>query len=370
MKRNSLILPGFCAVIISILLFSCQGKVGKDDAAGTIGKVEKYRKDQMSEKDILLRTEIVKDTAKLTEIIQGLVVFYAYANTLETSIDNRLLDMESIKAFDEEYDAYIEQMTDFRDFLKNNNDVLYTTVFMLGDFYKDTISESSADVENNLRLFANYVKKMEEKDSILTVMVNNLDVCVEQGCGGKIVSEQEIEKLKSIRDELLIRVVQQAYVFNDPVALKAVEDKPLFSADNLQSVLNSNSLSSYYGSGFAEAIVLSTPLSGLFIGSDAALQGTLSSESALSKEGNLGLVVGFVLADQNFIGNIQSLSSNETLSNYIQNILSSGPVAAGAVGSQDQLQSTSFLNAENFGSAVLAAQNFINSNVALGVVIN
>ncbi|HNS18085.1 MAG TPA: hypothetical protein PKI34_09725 [Bacteroidales bacterium] len=369
MKKNILILSGFFVTVISIVFFSCQGKVGKEEAAGTIGKVEKYRKEQMTEKDILLRSDIVKDTAKLSEIIQGLVVFNAYANTLATSIENRLLDMESIKAFDDEYDQYIAQMKDFRDFLKNNNEVLTTTVYMLGDFYKDTISESSADVENNLRLFANYVQKMEEKDSILTVMVNNLERSVEKGSGGGLVNEQEIEKLKSIRDELLIRVVQQAYVFNDPIALKAIGDKPFYSAENLQSVINSNSLNIYCGSDIIGAVVLNTPINGLFVGSEGNLQGTLSSESALGTEGSLGLVVGFLLSDQGFIGNIESLSSNAAIGNYVQNVLSSGQVAAGNVAAQSQL-SGAFINVASIGSALSAAQGFVNSNASLGVVVD
>ncbi|MBP6977144.1 MAG: hypothetical protein PHD61_10795 [Bacteroidales bacterium] len=370
MKRNILILSGFCAMIVSILFVSCQGKVGKDDAAGTIGKVEKYRKDQMTEKDVLLRSDIVKDTAKLSEIIQGLVIFNAYANTLETSIENRLLDMESIKAFDEEYDAYIAQMTDFRDFLKNNNEVLTTTVYMLADFYKDTISESSADVENNLRQFASYVTKMQEKDSILTAMVNNLDICVEQGCGGKIVNEQEIEKLKGIRDELLLRAVQQAYVFNDPIALKAVGDKPFFSADNLQSILNSNSLNQWCGFDVMGAVVNNTPIIGLAVGSEGALQGALSSGQDLSAASGLGqfIPLGFILSDQGFIGNVQLLSDNASIGGYIENILRSVAFAAGAVEGQGQLQNQ-YLGAESIGSALSAAQDFVNSNASLGVTI-
>ncbi len=57
------------------------------DLAGTIGKVEKYRKIQMTPKDIQLRSELVKDTAKLKSLIQGLVCFSVFTEEVCTNIE-------------------------------------------------------------------------------------------------------------------------------------------------------------------------------------------------------------------------------------------------------------------------------------------
>ena len=51
--------------ITFILPYSCKNKVNESDASGTIGKVKKYRKDQMSEGDIKLRSEFTEDPEKL-----------------------------------------------------------------------------------------------------------------------------------------------------------------------------------------------------------------------------------------------------------------------------------------------------------------
>ena len=50
-------------------------KVNKSDLAGTFGKAEKFHKVQMTAKDIQLRSELLKDTAKLRSMIQGIIYF-------------------------------------------------------------------------------------------------------------------------------------------------------------------------------------------------------------------------------------------------------------------------------------------------------
>lgn len=252
----------------SLLLFgSCKNKTGQDGTGGTIGQVKKYRKEQMSEKDILLRSEVMKDTSRLDEIIQGLIFFNAYTTALEMSLGNRLADMESVSEFTETYDLFFQELSDFRDFLKNNNTVLTNTITMLADFYNDTITESSADVENNLRAFVNYIRQLEEKDSVMTVAVNNLDTYI----GDKeqtIIDREEVEKLKAIRDELLIRIIQGAYILNDPDAVVKVGDKKVYSWDNCNTILNTDQLQVFFGDLGVEILSTSTIESFILQGSE------------------------------------------------------------------------------------------------------
>jgi hypothetical protein len=327
----------------------------------------------MSEKDILLRSDIVKDTSKLASIIEGLVLFNAYTSNLEQSIENRLLDMESIRGFDEQYDRYINELTDFKDFLKNNNEVLYTTVFMLGDFYKDTISESSADVENNLRAFANYVQKLEEKDSILTVMVSSLDTYMEAN-EQQIVDKQELDKLRGIRDEMLIRVVQQAYVFNDPSALKFIEDKVISDIAGLNAVYDMTQLSNAVGSESMGAF-FGKPIGSVFVGGQGELGSTTGDGGAPAGGGGggalppvhppsdpsgagFGGLQNFFLFDQGVLSQIQSLSSNEALNVVINSIV----IGSSEVGAQGSISNIQSLNGIVCGSAIISAQDFIGSS--------
>jgi hypothetical protein len=375
MKRNINILVVFTVIATLLFSVSCKNRIRDDEAAGTIGKVEKYRREQMTEKDILLRSEVMKDTTKLDEIIQGLIVFNAYASALQTSLNNRLLDMEAIQGFDEKYDAFINELTDFRDFLKNNNEVLTTTVYMLCDFHKDTISESSADVEKNLRLFSNYVNQMQEKDSILTVMVNNLDTYISEN-EQAIVDKAEVEKLKSIRDELLIRVIQESAVFNDPIALKSVGEKVLYNIDNLSAICNLDQLRSILSSaGSLSNIypVASAILSGSdFIASDQAVSpsggqgGDANSPVKPPSDADFGtgvplVVQGFVVADQVFVNNVDSYADVPALNVYIV-----GFSVVGAAAASEQLQQSEFLfNIDVVGNAFVAAQEFIQNTESL-----
>lgn len=377
MKNKVLAITWTIAILAGLLMFSCKNRVREDEAGGTIGKVSKFRKDQMSEKDILLRSDIVQDTSKLSGIIEGLVLFNAYTANLEQSIADRLLDIESIRGFDEQYDRYITELTDFKDFLKNNNEVLYTTVFMLCDFYKDTISESSADVENNLRAFVNYVQKLEEKDSILTVMVNNLDTYMEAN-EQQIVDKQELDKLRGIRDEMLIRVVQQAYVFNDPSALKAVEDKVISNIAGLSAVYDAVQLSNAVGSAWVGAVA-NTAIGSYTLGGQGGLGSTTGGNGGTGGAGGGALppvhppsdptgagfsgLQNFVLFDQGILQQIQSLSSNEVLSSVVNGLV----IGSSAVGSQGAISNIQTLDGLVVGSAILSAQDFLGSSALQGI---
>ena len=379
MKNKVLAITWVVAILAGLMMFSCKNRVREDEAGGTIGKVSKFRKDQMSEKDILLRSDIIKDTAKLASIIDGLVLFNAYTANLEQSIENRLLDIESIRGFDEQYDRYITELADFKDFLKNNNEVLYTTVFMLCDFYKDTISESSADVENNLRAFVNYVQKLEEKDSILTIMVNNLDTYMEAN-EQQIVDRQELDKLRGIRDEMLVRVVQQAYVFNDPSALKAVEDKVISNIAGLSAVYDAVQLSNAVGSAWVGAVA-NTAIGSYTLGGQGGLGSTTGGDGAAGGGGGGALppvhppsdptgagfsgLQNFVLFDQGILQQIQSLSSNEVLNLVINGLV----IGSSAVGSQGAISNIQSLDGLVVGSAILSAQDFIGSSALQGVPV-
>lgn len=382
MKNKVLALTWTLAILAGLFMISCKNRVREDEAGGTIAKVTKYRKDQMSEKDILLRSDIMKDTAKLTSIIQGLVLFNAYTNNLEQSLSDRLIDIESIRSFDEQYDRYINELTDFRDFLKNNNEVLTNTVYMLGDFYKDTISESSADVENNLRAFANYVRKLEEKDSILTVMVNNLDTYIEAN-EQQIVDKQQLAQLKGIRDEMLIRVVQQAYVFNDPSALKSIGDKVIQDIAGLSAVYDMPQLTNAVGNEWVAAVG-NTTIGSYTLGLEGGIGSTAGDVGAPAGNGGdggsgalppvhppsdpsgagFGGLQNFFLYDQGVLSQIQSLSSNEALNVVINSIV----IGSSGVGAQGSLSDIQPLNGLVCGSAILSAQDFIGGNVLQQVI--
>ena len=67
-KVNKLLVLLAVILAFGILMPACNCGVDKKDAAGAIGKVKKYRKDQMKESDVKLRSEIIEDTAALATV--------------------------------------------------------------------------------------------------------------------------------------------------------------------------------------------------------------------------------------------------------------------------------------------------------------
>ena len=94
------------------LPYSCKNKVKDTDAVGTIGKVEKYRKDQMKESDILLRSEIMEDTARLEGTINGMVVYSAFSKTLASKIDTQVEELGYCGCYESETE--LMTLKDFR----------------------------------------------------------------------------------------------------------------------------------------------------------------------------------------------------------------------------------------------------------------
>lgn len=326
MKINTFTMVFLMATVTLLLSNSCKNLSRHDDTSGTIGQVKKYRKEQMSEKDILLRSEVMKDTSRLDEIIQGLIFFNAYTTTLEISLGNRLVDMESVSGFSETYNRFIHELSDFRDFLENNNSVLTNTITMLVDFYNDTITESSADVENNLRAFVKYIRQLEEKDSVLTVMVNNLDDFIEDK-EQAIIDKEEVEKLKAIRDELILRILQGAFVLDDPEAIAAISEKNLYSLSNVDQFIDIDQLQETVTGIFVGTIgYYPVVIESFFTGSgdlSASAAGGISGSGSLPPAIPPGspnfapevpvVVQGLIIADKDILGFVQIQESRTDL---------------------------------------------------------
>jgi len=183
-------------------------KTNKSDVAGTFGKVEKYRKVQMTEKDIQLRSELTRDTAKLRTMIQGLTTFSVFTDKVSKNIEASLIAFKSQGAgsqlgLDEKFRA----LQEYSDFIRNNNESLRATIMMLAEFYADKTADASVDVEKNLKDFGAYVNSLDQKNAVLTTALRGMD---EFMISNKALHahKAKLTELKSIRDQLLISGIQ------------------------------------------------------------------------------------------------------------------------------------------------------------------
>lgn len=227
-------------VVIAILILGVSlffPEAMKDMTSGTFGKAEKYRKTQMTEQDVRLRSEFVNDTAKLREMIQGLIYFALFTEELSNKIDSavRIFEKRGMTGKVQEQDHFTI-LKDYAGFIRNSNKTLGATISMLTGFYLKDGSEESGDVEKNLREFGNYVNMLHEKDSILELSLRSMDNFMLNNKAIKSRPE-ELRQLKSIRDQLVIGGIQIAGILQDKDMAMAVLSNALQSESELQGVL-------------------------------------------------------------------------------------------------------------------------------------
>jgi hypothetical protein len=224
----SIVIAFFVVIIALILIFP---STFSGLTSGTFGKADKYRKSQMSEKDIQLRSEYTQDTVKLKEMVKGLIYFSAFTTDLTHKIDSSVL-MFKEKGFNEQQKGYanLQILKDYSEFIKNSNKTLDSTILMLHGFLDPKNADQSADVEKTLRDFGTYVTNMNEKDSILELALVSMDNFMTLDKNIK-TRKKEMQELKSVRDQLLLHGIQLGAL---------ILDKPL-SSNLLSYALSSQS---------------------------------------------------------------------------------------------------------------------------------
>lgn len=246
MKRQTKIIIGsvIVAAVVIIAISFMFPSVFKGITSGTFGKADKYRKTQMTEQDIMLRSELVSDTGKLRSMIQGLIYFSLFTEDLSAKMDScvDLYKSEGICNKPEQC-ATVSAMADFSDFIRNNNKTLRTTISMLTGFYLKDQSDESADVEMNLRAFGTYVTQLNEKDSILEQAFRTMDSFM---LSSKTLQSKQTEltNLKSIRDQLLISGIQLSGLLQDKPMCATLCSYALSSQQSLNALMSQNELRS------------------------------------------------------------------------------------------------------------------------------
>lgn len=200
-----IVIAVFVVIVALILIFP---STFSGLTSGTFGKADKYRKDQMSEKDIQLRSEFTKDTVKLKEMVKGLIYFSAFTTDLTHKIDSSIL-MFKAKGYNAQESGYsnFAILEDYSTFIKNNNKTLDSTILLLHRFLDPETADQSADVEKTIRDFGTYVSNLNEKDSILEHALRGMDNFLTQDKNLKN-RKKEMIQLKAVRDQLLIKGIE------------------------------------------------------------------------------------------------------------------------------------------------------------------
>jgi len=292
-KQNKIVIGIMLGIAVVIILISFLfPSVYKGLTSGSFGKADKYRQEQMSENDIRLRSEFVQDTAKLRQMITGLIYYALFTENLSMTIDTCLTSFQ-LQGFDKNpaNTETIHLLTDYNSFLKNNNPTIANTTRMLAAFLlRDTIAQSM-DIEKNLRDFSNYVNQVNQKDSVLTMSLARIDSYL---VGNKTLQKKdaEIRNLKAIRDQLVIKSTQFMALTGNKQGLGAmlsytIQSQSQFSGIGALNIVTDGSKLVQSKLGIEEIVparinssILSSGLS-----ASTSLQGSINAENKLGNNG-------------------------------------------------------------------------------------
>ncbi len=310
MKKQTKILIGAVVVtVVIIIAFAINfPPVFKGKSSGTFGKASKYHKSQMTEKDVQLRSKLTADTVELKKTLQGLVYFTVFTKDLCVKIDN------CVNVFQEQgltgKDAGFTQLMllkDYSAFIKNNNETLGNTIRLLKGFYFKEDVDQSADMEKTLRDFGNYVKTLGERDDVLESALKGMDnYLVSSG----IMKErkEELKKLKSIRDQLLIQGIQLAGMVQDQALCTHLCSYALMSQSDIYKLFGAQDKLQSYAQDKLQIFardklqaISSQELNYLVAAQSPGLSGILYNRETLS-------FIGSSMADLNILLGKQDLS--------------------------------------------------------------
>ncbi len=239
-KTNKLLVLFTVILALGILMPACNSGVDKKDAAGAIGKVKKYHKDQMKESDIKLRSEIIEDTAALASTLKGMLLMYVYYDSYLTGLKENAEALRNLPA-NEGDQLGAQELDNYCEFVENGNEQLCEVCQMCSDIYNDTVTEYSFDVEQNLRNYVIYLDKLDSRDSLVMESIDMSDAWISSNENDPEKKEQ-VKQVKKIRDEVLLRDVCNAVVTNNTEKIDSYNSKTIYNAtEALKSVANINS---------------------------------------------------------------------------------------------------------------------------------
>jgi hypothetical protein len=250
-KKNLLFIIAFIAVFfvgLVVGLLIQYPPVNKEDLAGTVGKAEKYRKTKLTEKDIQLRSELLKDTAQLHSMIEGLIYFSKLTEDLSTQIETSIVafSAEGMGKTPEEQN-HLKVLSDYSEFVRNNNESLNTTIAMLTGFYLKDSTDASVDIEKNLQDFGSYVANLEKRNEGLIQALPALDQFMLHNETFK-TQQESLRQVKSIKDQLVIKAIQIVGIVGSTAQCGSIITGVLSAQEQMGIIILGNEKIQSYGS--------------------------------------------------------------------------------------------------------------------------
>jgi len=200
MKKKVIIIVGSMILAVALIILSLYWPpVDESEVVGTFKKSDKYQEDNVNKDDIILDSELMKDSNQVNKLIADLVQFGEFSQYLKAVFNQFWLkELEKSKSVPE-INSAINQIKDFNNFIDNNNEIIQSTIVKFID-YNFSDKKQIDDMESQLKQLQNYVAQFLARDSLFEFTIRNVDLVIKN----RLVKEKEINSLKNLRDKFVI----------------------------------------------------------------------------------------------------------------------------------------------------------------------
>jgi hypothetical protein len=194
-------------------------RLNKRSVSGTIGKVNNYRNTQVSEADILLKDELLTDTAKV-KMLRGYFNFY-YVGALKMTADVELAVKEatSIEAFQVSNKSLTTSLESYGKFLL----LARTDLLMALAACKSVKEANPILLRNTLNQARNVVAQINYRDRVVLDFVDALSTFIKSN------EPVQFHGLEKAHDLLMANEVYIAMITKNKAVLKFLDKTVLFS---------------------------------------------------------------------------------------------------------------------------------------------
>lgn len=227
MKKFTLLQTSLVAILtliiglligISINSFTPSG----DEIAGSIGKVDRYRNVRVTENDILLRNELIEDTAKRAQFEKYLLYYYYKSIKTSADVDLVLTKTKGVSDFSKYYYPYADALGNFEVYLESARADMLIAINLLM-----TLDENDDfPVINYLNQAQNAVSRIRNHDAIL---MNYMDAIASFVNVHPELSEADLKQLKDAHDILALNAFQSAVIAQNKPVLKYLDNKKMMN---------------------------------------------------------------------------------------------------------------------------------------------
>jgi hypothetical protein len=197
-----------------------EGSVSKTFLSGTFGTVDKYRKNNMTEKDVILRSELATDTARLAYNVK--FYSYCYYKSLKTALDIKKVKERTASEteFNNTYSTSVNALSVYETYLDSARVNLFTLIQALESFGKNENTPLAAYFANA----SNANTGIRYRDGILIEYLNSVETYLASH------TDKPHQGLKDACDLLTIHVMISAMLNKDKPMLNYLKDKKFYNS--------------------------------------------------------------------------------------------------------------------------------------------